>query len=259
MRGYLQRLAASVSRPERRVRPLVGSIFAGELREESLVEEVQRPFAEQSTERAAQEPVARVTPQAVRGPSEAIAKKPSHALIPAPQQVQSSPQPDTPEPPEFALLLPRPAAQAESPVLRVQEKPLERPAGPYLRPAEITAKQEPERPKVLSETPPGFQPLVLRPLIVEEARAEATEARPQPAGTREPTRKTAIHMARQEPEERPAAAKEGERGASEDIQIHIGRIEVIAAAPQAPRAAASATTRSTSLEDYLKRRNGRAG
>jgi hypothetical protein len=47
-----------------------------------------------------------------------------------------------------------------------------------------------------------------------------------------------------------------ERG-GEDIQIHIGRIEVIAV-PPAPRAAAATPRHAMSLDDYLKRRDGRA-
>jgi hypothetical protein len=43
---------------------------------------------------------------------------------------------------------------------------------------------------------------------------------------------------------------------ADDIQIHIGRIEVIAVPPAAPRAA-KAPDRSVSLEAYLSRRDGR--
>src|SRR5271166_3618564 len=70
MRGYLQRLAASASRPERRVRPLVGSIFAEGLREEN-VEEVRPQVAGQTAGRTAAEPGARaMEPQSMRAPHE---------------------------------------------------------------------------------------------------------------------------------------------------------------------------------------------
>jgi hypothetical protein len=44
----------------------------------------------------------------------------------------------------------------------------------------------------------------------------------------------------------------------DDIQIHIGRIEVIAMPPAAPRTPVAAAPKTTSLDDYLKSRNGRA-
>jgi hypothetical protein len=45
----------------------------------------------------------------------------------------------------------------------------------------------------------------------------------------------------------------------DEIQIHIGRIEVIAAPPSPARAEAKRVPKSLSLDDYLKRRNGGAG
>jgi hypothetical protein len=42
------------------------------------------------------------------------------------------------------------------------------------------------------------------------------------------------------------------------VQVHIGRIEVIAAAPQPPRVPTPRPSRATSLADYLAGRNGRS-
>jgi hypothetical protein len=44
----------------------------------------------------------------------------------------------------------------------------------------------------------------------------------------------------------------------EDIQIHIGRIEVIAVPPPAPRPAPTSQRRGQSLDEYLSRSNGRS-
>jgi hypothetical protein len=46
---------------------------------------------------------------------------------------------------------------------------------------------------------------------------------------------------------------------ADDIQIHIGRIEVIAVPPPAPRAQAAPSRKGLSLDEYLSRRNGRLG
>jgi hypothetical protein len=52
------------------------------------------------------------------------------------------------------------------------------------------------------------------------------------------------------------AGRDHQRG-SDDIQIHIGRIEVVAVPPAAARSAAPAR-KSQTLDEYLKRRDGRA-
>jgi hypothetical protein len=46
---------------------------------------------------------------------------------------------------------------------------------------------------------------------------------------------------------------------ADDIQIHIGRIEVVAVPQAAPRPAAAPTRKGLSLDEYLNRRDGRAG
>jgi hypothetical protein len=46
---------------------------------------------------------------------------------------------------------------------------------------------------------------------------------------------------------------------SEEVQIHIGRIEVIAVPPPGAAAPPTSRSRSTSLDDYLRRRKGGAG
>lgn len=89
--------------------------------------------------------------------------------------------------------------------------------------------QQPEEPRgAASALPQRVEPL-LRP---------AREARPPSAGPQLPAARNRVS---QEPE----------------IQVHIGRIEVIAAAPQTPRAPAPRPNRATSLADYLAGRNGR--
>jgi hypothetical protein len=76
---------------------------------------------------------------------------------------------------------------------------------------------------------------------------------------------TAAAIARADTAERKAnAARRAQppARAADDIEIHIGRIEVTAALPAAPRPAAapaSAARKSPSLDEFLKRRKGRIG
>jgi hypothetical protein len=46
---------------------------------------------------------------------------------------------------------------------------------------------------------------------------------------------------------------------SDEIQIHIGRIEVIAMPPAAPRPMPVPARKSQTLDEYLRRGSGRAG
>lgn len=54
--------------------------------------------------------------------------------------------------------------------------------------------------------------------------------------------------------ERTAQARQGD-----EIQIHIGRIEVIAMPPAAPKSVAVPARKTQSLDEYLRQRNGRPG
>lgn len=51
----------------------------------------------------------------------------------------------------------------------------------------------------------------------------------------------------------------GRETRADDIQVHIGRIEVIAVPPAAPRPAPAPQRKGISLDDYLSRRGGRTG
>ena len=76
----------------------------------------------------------------------------------------------------------------------------------------------------------------------ERAQTIATTRQPaQPRQQSSPPRETARTMRAEEPE----------------VQVHIGRIEVLAVQPPAPTAAAPRRERTTSLADYLAKRNGR--
>jgi hypothetical protein len=247
MKGYLQRLVASASRPERRVRPFVGSIYAEGARETSM-EEARPMMAGQIAEDAARVPAARATEaQPIRASREAAAIEPLGAS-----------RPYAPEPPRFTPLLPRKDAETGAGILQIEDARLDSLAPLHRQPEIATRKQEPEREALLLETRVSSQPLVLQPPMLEERSGEwSPEAGAPLVPIREPLRKTSAQEARRESQQQ-AASRAPERGANEEIQIHIGRIEVIAAPPPPARAAAAPARRFTSLDDYLKRRDGRA-
>jgi hypothetical protein len=95
-----------------------------------------------------------------------------------------------------------------------------------------TARYSPLMPDNVRSTAPadGFAPLSPR-----WSAPPAGEARDDPRQSRQPARE------------------------ADDIHIHIGRIEVTAAAPAPARAAAAQPRKSPSLDEFLKRRPGRAG
>ena len=60
-------------------------------------------------------------------------------------------------------------------------------------------------------------------------------------------------------EKRDAAPPNAEHQQADDIQIHIGRIEVLAVTQPASRPAPPQARKGLSLDEYLRRRNGRVG
>jgi hypothetical protein len=94
--------------------------------------------------------------------------------------------------------------------------------------------QKPEEPRAAAVLPQRVEPQRVEPLLRPAMAAKPPNAGPQLSVTR--------NRPPQEPE----------------IQVHIGRIEVIAAAPQPPRVSSPRPNRATSLADYLAGRNGRS-
>jgi hypothetical protein len=252
MRGYLQRLAAGVSRPERRVRPFAGSIFADNLREETG-KDARPQVVEQTAERVVREP----------GAHEAATIEPARATRPVTPEPAGVSRPFAAELAHFAPLLPGKVAEAgsaESVGRPMEEASRESPAPPDLQPKVRTHKEELERRALLPGTQTDAERLVPQPLGFGEGSAEAgARLVPTREPAREPLRTVAAQPARRGAQEPTAASRAPDRGAGEEIQIHIGRIEVIAVAPQPARAAGPPSRKFTSLDDYLKRRDGRRG
>jgi len=106
----------------------------------------------------------------------------------------------------------------------------------------------------------GLQMVLSAPSVMaaevsaREEVASNREVRLQPVAAMLPAAAVARREAAQQQRPQSGAASRG----SEEIQIHIGRIEVIAIPQQAQRAAPAKTQRGESLEAYLKRHERRS-
>jgi hypothetical protein len=93
-----------------------------------------------------------------------------------------------------------------------------------------------------------------RPAIGEAARAvNVRSAQEGAAGRTKATHPIAMGLRKDGPPGIPRG------GAGDEIQIHIGRIEVTAMPPAAPRPVAAPVRKTQTLDEYLRRGNGRAG
>jgi hypothetical protein len=252
MKGFLQRLVASSSRAEGGVRPFVGSIFASGLHEPG-VRNVRPVPAEQTRETMTREPTMRI------GNAETMRMRHEEGAVESPR----APLSEIATRASSSLLLSDHAARSGIPetevhLSQVQQDSLEGRREPHLQRDGATRTQEQE--ELLLDKHPESQPLVLRPLLVEERADErGLIGTALGAPMREQLRVAGTQRSRDKSQDRAATARASERDTFEDIQIHIGRIEVIAVPPPAPRATPAPARKSTSLDDYLKRRNGRAG
>jgi len=243
MTGYLQRMAESALRPSRSIRPLLGSIFAP---------------ADGAT--ASQTPgledvfVSAVGPTPA-GRSSADTRPPS----PAPRSTSSTSDAGPVAPYEPLIAEPaRPAHEIEQPARQVPSDGLP----PALRAAR--EKTEPGDDRLMQS--PADATLPARPAQTSLDVAETIgAAHPARAIARAPHSSKAWAEPRAPAAFSPAKSRNPIRDIQatsrqgDDIQIHIGRIEVTAVRPApAPQPAARTRRGAPSLDDYLKRRDGRA-
>jgi hypothetical protein len=218
MSGYLQRLARSVMQPSERVHPMVGSVFS--IPANQVEAEAGTPSLELGERSQEREPRERAQEQNVEISRPAPLIPHSELLRPV-QRVQA----------------PNEATSNPSRPVKAHEHSSEAPEREPVGAASLARKEE------------GSQQNVYAPLMpVSEVRSEPKiipQIAPNPAASsRRDTGKV-------------EAVRGGKREA-DDIQIHIGRIEVLAIPPAPPVARpAKSPHKASSLDDYLKRRDQR--
>ncbi len=252
MKGFLQRIAAAAIRPEPRLKPLVGSIYAGDQGID---------FAEEKPSLLLDPPHA-IRPHA---PSqlapERIETRITHAHEPSPRETPVHHEPLIAMPQPFPPSLASVVSQLTAPKQTVSVPATHAPQQSGSKETAVETAPSPSLPAQHSgRTEARSQP----PATISVAsgasqQSERRVAQFMPIATnrelRQPAASTAKNLIPQLVPRQTAA----QANTSEEIQIHIGRIEVIAVPPPGTAAPAASRSRATSLDDYLKRRNGRAG
>ena len=240
MNGYLQRLAAGAIRPARSIHPVVGTLYAPMSHQQSMEfpEEVhvetslpQTPAGPETS--PFESPLVKsFEPQLRRRHSDA-------GLQIAPRRSGSK------ENPSLAGI--GGATVEESALLHGSGQSAATSAGPSevtedihessAEPASLSSEYHPlVRTSPVSSSPNS--PALSEPHNLREIRASASPQNNRGAGSTRPA----------QPQHEP-----------DEIQIHIGRIEVTAVQPAAtPRPAPKERNKSVSLDEYLSRRNGRS-
>jgi hypothetical protein len=252
MTGYLQRLAASVSQPQPRLHPLVGSIFSEE-RQEVAAPDLPQNESLASTDDQNLVSTSRTVSDATDGPVRrrdlaADDRVEQHAGIALPIDDRQTEQRRS-EPEIFHPLLPSKAsevdisamlseavpgdvANAQPASIRFQHDRRDASIVGAARMAHVAVEDGPTADRRNQIAPPPVSGLGERPgMLVAVAGGNAKPARAEFSA---PARRSAQ---------------------SDDIQIHIGRIEVTAVAQPTPRPAAAPARKAMSLDEYLGRRS----
>jgi hypothetical protein len=233
MKGFLQRIAAAAIRPEPRLKPLVGSIYAGEpvmdFTEEKpwLPLAPPRPILQASLQAAPEQTETRIvhahepSPRRLASVVSELTLRKQTVLAPTTYAAEHSSSNATVAAASASTSL---SAQHSG---RTEEHPQTR----ATTPSASSAPQQSERRLV------PFMPILTHRELPQ----------PAPSGAKKP-------IPQLTPREKPTPASTGG-----EIQINIGRIEVIAVPPPGTAAPATSRSRATSLDDYLKSRSGRPG
>lgn len=243
MSGFLGRMIAGAAAPEMKLRPFAGSVFAQAQAERQPMEE----FAETVTEPAAAY-APRRQQQQLEVPEhepQSVATKFSIAATPEMRTQAVMPESRTQLVAKLAADVAVPRAQARE-EHRTDEAS---PARGNLREEIYQPSVTQEKTSAVPQVHELLVPASLRPqtevgaLLMRPRRSDAAAAQSSKTLAQNPrdTRATA-----NQPSQPP------------DIQVHIGRIEVVAVPPAAaPQTKARPRANSTSLQEYLRQTGGR--
>ncbi len=252
MKRFLQKLASSVLRPQPNLHPFAESIYPAPLHvsSERSTQEQEISVATSRREQSASQPAPLVHQ--------------SQTLTPA-----RSPQPQV----QSWLSAARSSAREENIT------------GHELTFRPLLPVREAEDSYATSVISPHSQRIDATSPVTADSRTDSTPDVERVTGDSATARVTAVHPAQDESrgakqtplhsqfdvlsllalrKPAPAAAPfvprtQQETHASDDIRINIGRIEVIAVPPSAPRSTPAPARKGLSLDEYLSRRNGRVG
>jgi hypothetical protein len=262
MSGFLQRIAAGAARPERNLHPQVGAMFEAVRREE--IADKSTPLEgltlANGAELAAKESLTdqrhgdlpgdkpQIEPARLQEPNVEL-------LIPQYQREGRVPERD----PTDHVLVGREARLRDRENRKKVESSREDATRPQVLSEKSAPSEETKQEAAGTEKISDTEPLVLQRLLVREMAQKDASAGNVGAADPEPRaqRDAFPRLAKGQNQERTQSPQRVE-SAMQDIEIHIGRIEVIAVPPPAPRVAAASPRRTMSLDDYLKQRNGRA-
>ncbi len=249
MMGYLQRLAASVARPQPRLHPLVGSIFSGE-RQEVAAPDLLQNDASASTADQNLVPTIRTVSASTDGPmrrrdlvADDRIEQYAEIVLPADDRRTNQRRNEreifhpllpskTAEVAVSAIVpeaVPGDAASAQS-ALRHDRRDTSTVDAAWM--AHVAVEDGPTADRRNATAPPPLSGLRERPENLAKVAGDA--GRPPRADFSASSRRSVQ---------------------SNDIQIHIGRIEVTAVAQPTPRPAAAPARKAMSLDEYLGRRS----
>jgi len=240
MRGYLQHLVANGAGLEQTVHPLVGSMFQSVAWGEMIETNPTEPSITEGSSRLSK------TIPAV-DPGSALVQEQSR--IGLTKAVVSE---------RIAPSVPQKEDETKTPVVRqgqlheyrrdeVKSSQLDHPASVSHEHTGGDVTNSPALPKAA--------PIVLRPrLMTEMPKPDATKEEPR---NHQPAAHGAWVYPRTDHRAQRSAFRQDETKPMEDIQIHIGRIEVVAVPPPPVSNSPKPVRKSLSLEDYLKRSSGR--
>jgi hypothetical protein len=228
MSGYLQRLAASAVRPAEAVHPVLGSVFTPQ---EGSTDHPPFPQEEDTIVSAAGVPAPLVSQTQPPVGTQQASSHPSNAPDSDTASIRSS---------SFQTLEPKPTSRAEN---RDSFQPLL----PHLRSEASPPPTKPAQESLLAEPPkPLFQPAYKT--LVPTGSGLSTIAGAQ----------TSANSSSFRGNETSATTSRSPKSEPDEIQIHIGRIEVTAVPQTPPRTSSKPQRKGISLDEYLKGRDRRA-